>query len=413
MENINTVDANDPLIQVDDFMRFVFFPVGHGSCTLVSLPPEEPEGDRIYGAIDCRDATARPIYAYLSNPWFAGEVISKRPVFNLRFVALTHYHEDHLLGIDRLLGSDNSFMCNHFLCPFPPVGAVAIRSKDRPRIKKILSDIHKLAPPTNYLYIYQDCSGVYRPKDSHLKDIFKAIAIAPSSRAIQRMKEWDSLKKVTPSNVLSSAIRFQWGHCSIIIGGDVEEDEWMEIISDLESRDQARLLSANVALCSHHGGMGNPDDLWQRISRCSSFHKQRQETERRVSRTLIIVPCGSDREESPSIDSLRTFFNANSLVRCTSPAKTCLNLHVGEQPSCICDNNDIPEEPVELLPGEKPVRDGICDLPPFAKRSRNFYDFKKGSICVDIFPKRPPRIYYHNGIEIAEITERCSCVTKL
>lgn len=411
MVNISIADSNDTLRQVDDFMRFVFFPVGHGSCTLVSLPPEDTGGNRIYGVIDCRDATARPIQQYLSDPWFDGEVISKKSVFNLRFVMLTHYDEDHLLGIDHLLGKDHDFTFDHFLCPFPAPGAIAVRIADHPRKKKMLSDIRDLVPEDkqSFLEIRQDCSGVYRPKDNHLRKFFNAMAIAPSSKAMSGMKELKSLEKITPPNILSSAIRFQWGHCSVIIAGDVEDDEWGNIINDLKSRHEAYLLSANVALCSHHGGKGNPSDLWQRISRCSSFHKQGQETERRVSRTLIIVPCGSDREKSPSEDTLRTFFNVNSLVRCTSPAKICLSLHVGEQPSCISNNDDdMIEELIELPPGVELVPSRMLNLPHSVNIARSYSKFKKGSICVDIFPKRSPKIFYHNGIGVEEITETCS-----
>lgn len=417
MVDINTTDSREALRCVNEFMRFVFFPVGHGCCTLVSLPPEEPGGDRIYGVIDCRDATARPIQHYLSNPWFEGEVIHKRAFFKLRFVMLTHYDEDHFIGINHLLGKDDEFMFDHFFCPFPPPGAVAERIPERSRKKERLSEIQDLVPDDkqSFLYLRQDCSGVYHPQDNNLRNIFKAMAIAPSSQAMKSMKELKSLKEITLPNILSSAIRFQWGKCSVIIAGDVEEDEWEKIIDDLESRKEADLLSANIALCSHHGGEGNPDDLWQRISRCSSFHKQRRETERRVSRTLIVVPCGRYREQSPSKDTLRTFFNANSLVRCTSPAKTCLSLHEGEQPSCICDNNDdTREEPIELPPGVEPrPSSGIPVLPHAVNMARNYSKFKKRSICVDIFPERPPKIYFHNGTEATEITERCSCATKL
>jgi len=409
MEEIKA-DAN-----VDDFIRFIFFPVGHGSCTLVSLPPEKPGGARIYGVIDCHESSALPIREYLSNPWFNGEVVSKGTEFDLRFVALTHYHEDHFLGIDHLLGGNSSFRCKKFLSPFPSAGAVARRMKNG-SIKAMLSKIQKLAPkPPNFFKIYGDLSWIYEPNDSKLKDIFKATTIAPSNSSMEKMRELYDPKAITPFNFLSSAIRFQWERCSIIIGGDVEEKEWKKIIIDLKSTNQLHLLSANVALCSHHGGRGNPDILWQRISRCSSLHKQQcRETERRVSRTIIIVSCGNASKKSPSKKSLQTFFNANSLVRCTSPAKICLKLHKDKQPSCISDNDDdMSEELIELPPGVKLVPSGMPDFPPSVTMARNYSKFKKGSICVDIFRRRSPQIYFHNGTEAMEITERCSCVTKV
>ena len=416
--------SDDILREVNDFVRFVFFPVGHGSCTLVSFPPEEPGGDRIYGVIDCHNATARPISAYLSDPWFSSEIRPKGLAFNLRFVALTHYHEDHMLGIDTLLGNDSLFKHSHFLNPFPPVGEVARRKKDSPNVKKMLYNIEKLATKKWLMHIFRDCSWVYQPKDDHLKNVaFRAMAIAPSNRAINEMKEWHQ-KGLTPFNYLSAAFRFQWGDCSVIIGGDVggsdEKDEeikwneWEEIFSDLESTHQLKLLSANAALCPHHGGTGNSDILWQRISRCSSYHKSAREIEGRISRTITIVSCSSSRKGSPSVDSLRTFFNANSLVHCTSPTRTCLNLHTSEQPSCISDDyTGMTEKPIELPPGIKLAPNSMPDLPHFVRRSRNDHDFKKGSICVDIFPKRAPKIYFHNGREIVEMTERCSCAIKL
>ncbi|MBN1363545.1 MAG: hypothetical protein JW976_01935 [Syntrophaceae bacterium] len=414
MANINIVGREDVLRQMDEFMRFIFFPVGHGSCTLVSFPPEEPNGPRIYGVIDCHDRTARPIRAYLGDPWFDGEIVSGESTFRLRFVALTHYDQDHFLGIDYLLGKNRDFIFDHFLCPFPAAGAIADRIESHPRKKKILSDIQKLAPDPSFLQIYQDCTGMYRPRDNYLKDIFKAMAIAPSSKAMRSMKELRSLEEITPPNILSSAIRFQWGDCSVIIAGDVEEGEWRNIIGDLISRDQAYLLSANVALCSHHGGRGNPDELWQQISRCSFYHKRDRDTERRVCRTLVVIPCSSHRESCPSKDSLQTFFSATSLFHCTAPAKVCLDLHKGHQPSCVSDiGDDAGEDRIELLPGEQPIRDNMCDLPPFASKPKRNRDFKRGSICVDIFPKKAPNLYYHNGAKVVEIKERCSICAKL
>ena len=413
METNNATSDYGNLREVNDFIRFIFFPVGHGSCTLVSFPPELSEGDRIYGAIDCRDATARPIRLYLSDPWFDGEMKPSGTVYNLRFVALTHYHEDHLIGIDHLLGSDNSFSHKHFLSPFPVAGEVARRSKSKPNIKKILYQIQKLAPKPTIMKIYVDCSWLYQPKEDRLKDIFKGIAIAPPDEAFMRMRELHSQRNITPFNVLSSALRFQWGDCSVIIGGDVEDSEWQEIISDLRSKGQLHLLSSNLALCSHHGGNGNPDDLWQLISRCSSSHRQGHEAERRLSRTVIIVPCGSSREGSPSSSSLKTFFDANSLVHCTSPARACLGLHNGEPPSCTSYNDDLLEEQIELLPGEIAMDRSIPDLPPFVSRPVKDSNFRKGSICVDIYPKKSPRIIYHNGVTTAEINDICSCATKL
>jgi hypothetical protein len=47
--------------QIDDahFVRLVFFPVGHGNCTLVGLPALQPSGIRTYGVIDCSDSSAQ------------------------------------------------------------------------------------------------------------------------------------------------------------------------------------------------------------------------------------------------------------------------------------------------------------------------------------------------------------------
>jgi hypothetical protein len=415
MRRTRTVEADEALKLVDDFVRFVFFPVGHGSCTLVSFPPEEPGGNRVYGVIDCHDATARPIRAYLAKPWFARENISAGSAVDLRFVALTHYHEDHVLGINYLFGGDSPFRCRKFLCPFPPAGDVARRMKSHSLMKGMLTKIHRLSPkPVNFMKIYDNFSWVFQPTESRLRDIeFMASAIAPSNTAMARMKELRDPQKFTPFNLLSSAFRFQWGDCSVIISGDVEDDEWDEVLLDLESANQLDLLAANVALCSHHGGRGNPDALWQRISRCSSFHKPG--AGKRVSRTLIVVPCGSDRDKSPCLDSLRTFFNANALVRCTLPSKACQGLHAGGAPSCVIPDFTLSAgaEPVELLPGEKPSRVRRGGLPPIVGRARNALDFRKGSICVDVFPKRAPRVSRHDGLGEALIVDRCSCAAKL
>ena len=399
MEATAAIGSDDDLKGVDEFVRFVFFPVGHGSCTLVSLPPEEPGGDRIYGVIDCKDSTARPIRAYLSEPWFEQEPAPKAPLFTLRFVVLTHYHLDHFLGLDHLLGQDGSFRYQHFLCPFPPAGVVAQRKERNPLIQNRLNNIQRLAPKCEFLKINTSCDGVYRPR----QHLFDMRAIAPPNSAIARMREWTSLDDVTPANILSSAIRFQWGDCSAVIAGDVEEEEWEEILSDFESKQLRLLMSVNVALSSHHGGDGNPDRLWQRISRCSDLHKQARETDLRASPTLAVISCGSSRTGSPSSDSLQTIFRANSLVRCTSLPRVCFDRYAGAQPASPRRIG----RPLELPPGAEPRRTQRPDLPPsFINHPK---DFKAGSVCADLFPKRPPRFCYHNGTQAEPITKGCSC----
>jgi hypothetical protein len=374
------------------FMRFVFFPVGHGSCTLVSLPPEDPGGQRIYGVIDCRHAYARPVEEYIRSPWFPGETPVNTPRIALKFVILTHYHRDHYLGIDRLLGEDGRFSCELFLHPFPPPGVIArrrdISPDDRDRLNRIEANAHNRAP----LHSNTTYDWVYKPKGAGFRDSRLSIrGLAPSCNTLDQMDFFEKMADAAHANDLSSALRFQFGRCAVVFGGDVEEREWSEIIIELKGRGELGLLAANLCLSPHHGGRGNSFELWERISRCSPWHKRNlpsNRNDRRRSRTLAIISCGGRDPNSPSESMIRTLLQTCSTVCCIEPGRCCID-HCGyPDASWPC------RQPASR---EGPSFEEFARTRRLPKTARPHRDYRAGSICVDIYDSKKPQWYRHDG----------------
>ena len=374
------------------FLRFVFFPVGHGSCTLISLPPEKVGEKRVYGVVDSKHPYARPVIEYMRNPWFPFERPVEASPIPLRFVILTHYHRDHYLGVDHLVGHNGTFSCELFLHPFPPPGAVArrrdVNPKDRERLDRIQANVRNYRP----LHLHTRYDGFHRPKATGVEDpTFSVRGLAPCGNTLANMKVWERIADATCANLVSSAVRLQFGRCAVLFGGDVEEREWYGIIEELTAANEIGLLAANLSLAPHHGGTGNAPELWEKVSRCSHWHSRRAPSiakNRRVSQTLAIISCGGGHPTSPSQSTIKVLLENHSTICCTEPSKCCLERFGSPDASWPCSR---------LAGQEDPFFQGFVTKYRLPKTAKPRTDYRTGSICVDIHAGRRPQWYRHDG----------------
>jgi hypothetical protein len=333
-------------------------------------------------------------------PWFPYETApSAISVLELDFVLLTHYDEDHYLGVDRLLGCDPQFSCKRFFCPFPPPAVVAKRKTDNPRLRQKLDNIQTSIDFPDYV-IFGSNYELLPPAAGGQCAIR---GIAPSSRTLTDMKEWRSTTDVTAANIMSCAITLRFGKCVAFFGGDVEEREWGQILRDMRRNECANMLQSNVALAPHHGGSGNPDDLWHCISRVSRSPEKSKSEERRRLRTLAIISCGG-RRGSPALTTLDTIGNKNAAIHCTQLNYECVQHYSANKREPACAFKSVPPVPEGALHPQI-IKSRYAKTAPtlFAQGAR---DYSVGSICVDLFKESAPRIFIHNGADAIPISSK-------
>jgi len=219
----------------EDFVRFVFFPVGRGACTLVSVYPLLPTGPRRYAVIDSNQSDVHSVVDYLRSPWFENEHIDIDPAtgrYHLHFATLTHYDWDHFNGMDILLGGPTYasvgrriFKTNVFLYPVVPPAAVARRKYSPAGVQyRQLTEIDNLVfeplrrtrkngdhPLPRVLAFDATYESLFSPPGTLRDSELTVRALAPSAHAVSEMKEWRSLEDVTSANLVSGALRIQYG----------------------------------------------------------------------------------------------------------------------------------------------------------------------------------------------------------
>jgi len=267
----------------ESFIRAIFFSVGKGSCTLLSFPPGRTGGFRRYAVVDCNQSDARIVREYLKKLWFKKEQVDTQNQFFLHFVALTHYHKDHFNGINVLLGgrrfikeSDIPFKTQYFLYPIlPPIPVAAKRKYKREslsyrqlmEINDIMFEPKKMGIENRPLRRHFAFDATYNFLLSSQGDPpvpkLNISCLAPSTYTTDKLTNisLENFEKLDESNIVSGALRIQYGKSVLILGGDVEDDEWKAIRSDYENIPVSRVkeLGGGFVLVPHHGGKGNTE----------------------------------------------------------------------------------------------------------------------------------------------------------
>ena len=394
------------------FVRFVFFPVGRGSCTLVSFPPEREGSPRRYGVVDCNQSDARSVKDYLQHPFFPDEPPPEDPT-RLRFVALTHYDYDHFNGVDVLVGGGGSpFRPDYFFYPLWPPAAVRrkypnVSSLPRRQLTEIdrvvfeprRNGTYDRSPKPRSLNFDASYEGILFPDEPLVAGSpLRIRALAPSSRAVNPRDH--SLAAATDANFSSAALRIQFGKSVVILAGDVQEDEWHQVRADYEYQDGGRPrlgdLAAGVMLVPHHGGRGNPELLWEVSSRKSAFHQQKLKYyERRLvcerDSTLAVISCGKGDNNLPSRDTLDRLKRHRAAIRCTTPNQVCreLSAECNRPIPCVAQLEE-KNAPSRVLPKALTPR----DAPSLHSQIRLGWSETKAAVCVDIFPSGKRRYHF-------------------
>lgn len=215
-------------------LELYFFNVGHGDSIAIKFPNNE------WGVIDCnrnRDEKDPSVLKFLKS----------NNVTCIKFIAVTHYHEDHFKGIDVIADyfGDNigtillpTYRCNSKL------GQNNLNSLNR-ALKKIL-----LPNKSNKLKVIEDGNNFFvgnieikllNPNMDIVKECFT-----------RYLSDNESLI----FNKESIVLFFRYAGKKILLTGDVTSDVWKDILK--ENKD----IAADILKISHHGSIeNNPSNL--------------------------------------------------------------------------------------------------------------------------------------------------------
>ena len=382
----------------NEFVRLFFFNVGHGASTLISMPPAKTGSERRYGVVDCKDLPGISfVEKYLLSPPFKDEPACEKP-FVLEFVALTHFDTDHFTGMSRLLGGPGSpFTVRRFLGPpCYPIKVANTKYKPRGARYQELYAIHELA--------YEPTRRAVRLGKAPILDIFllnqrydwfrdiniEIMGLAPVADAV--IDEKTLARGGNPSSG-ALRLRFKTKHVQIL-GGDVEKEDWEEIQQRLNGNPQD-LLKANSIGVPHHGGRGNPREVWDRFSRRMQKDVWMDKWKLRKP-SEAVVSCGIN-DPFTRRESYKIFLQTKCIISCTNPSKFCKELlaRQNSKPPCISINDKkIVIDPLEKFRcAESITRDVEENLKPYAAPPQDVFD---GCISVTLREKRRPKVKYFN-----------------
>lgn len=309
--------------------------VGQGACVLFEVPGDPP----CFGIIDCcireRNQDFRPAVLEHLNEEQA-----------LRFIVLTHPDTDHILGASQVIESRLGVQAPCALYE-GPVTSMEIEGVNRhlgygdnlamSEIKS-LSD-HIMAREVDYHRIEpwehpegQLCPGLwYRalapsktdwlrytkkmlrrrrlasPRTEEERDIAKLHERIPKKPSANQISL--GLLLVYAPSLIGRTAGVPESGARILIGGDVEEGAWRRP----EVAEQLKKVC--FVAVPHHGGLGNPPELWSALSASGN-------------RPFVAISCGDFKEQPvsynhPAQKTLDILIDSNVKINCTNLGRRC------------------------------------------------------------------------------------------
>ncbi len=210
--------------------------VGHGDTIAIKFPNNQ------WGVIDCnRNAgeTEPNILKFLTGVG----------VKELEFVCITHPHDDHFKGIDRLI--------EHYRDTIKAVWLYGIRIGSKAEQNENLSLYKAL----------KICANIKRQRQENIVKVLKRgqvfsideveINILNPTDKILEDLSLSSYDTDQPYNNSSVIMHLKYKDRIILLGADATVDNWNEVIDVFTDLKQKNKLLSNVLKVSHHGSIDN------------------------------------------------------------------------------------------------------------------------------------------------------------
>lgn len=251
-----------------------------GESIVLKLP------DGRWGVVDCcsesiSDANANPTTRFLRG----------RGVDKLFFVCLTHPHDDHFLGMSKLIEEFEPEEFWRFGCLghehiVKLLTYHAIKAKKTPENKELSSSSEELNAVFDVVFdrvvnkrVMSGCRAnsrtVLHPSRPGSRATYTIECLSPTLPQTERYERAivncigpdNQIAKTLPRsrhNDISLVLKITYGKTKIILGGDLEKPGWEDVVKETG----ATRLSALAVKVSHHGSEnGYCDGLWGHFSR--------------------------------------------------------------------------------------------------------------------------------------------------
>ena len=254
---------------------------GKGESIVLKLP------DGQWGVVDCHSESVTDPDA---NP--TTQFLRSRGVKTLLFVCLTHPHDDHFLGMVKLI---EEFQPREFwrFGALSPVHIKSLLKYNELRAKKAsarkqeeltrsateLFELFRIAREAANRRTMRVCRlGSRMPLYPLLMDppqTYHIECVSPTGRQVERY-EGAVLDCIAPDNTIakklprsqhndiSVVLKIVYGKTQIILGGDLEKGGWEDVVAEYGGAN----LKASAVKVSHHGSEnGYCDGLWDSFAR--------------------------------------------------------------------------------------------------------------------------------------------------
>jgi beta-lactamase superfamily II metal-dependent hydrolase len=242
--------------------------------------------DDRWGVVDCysestADSGANPTVRFLRG----------RGVESLFFVCLTHPHDDHYLGMSKLIEEFEPeefwrFGClghEHVLKLLRYQELRARKAPEDEELSRSSQELNAVFDAVVERAVNRRTMRVCRansqtnpyPKRSEPEGTYKIECLSPTGRQVERYERAivscigpdGEIARVLPHsqhNDISLVLRITYGKTKVILGGDLETFGWQEVVEETGEPN----LSACAVKVSHHGSeTGYCERLWEHFSR--------------------------------------------------------------------------------------------------------------------------------------------------
>lgn len=253
--------------------------VGEGESIVLKLP------DGKWGVVDCY---ARSLSDRATNPTLA--FLQQHGAAELEFLCLTHPHDDHFRGMSHILNAypiryfwrfggmsakDLNRLVEYFVVQAEQ-GGEPTENENADELRCILSLVEKKRRARKRgirqkrAHTGQQLYPV--PVDPNAE--FQVWSLAPSGDQVARYEnqlkhcftESGRIKRQlahSRHNIVSVALGIIFGNTRVVLGGDVEEAGWRDVIREWG----AQALASQAVKASHHGSTnGYCDGLWKHFA---------------------------------------------------------------------------------------------------------------------------------------------------
>ncbi len=220
-----------------------FFNVGHGDSILIKLP------DNTWGIVDCNKDLNQEEPNVL-------KFLKGINVTELRFLCLTHPHDDHLNGLDKIIEHYQENIGQFFTYDIRVYKESENNSNEN--LHKFLMKLHSLLMKMRKQGIHKGFVKKLRSGQVPiLLDDVEIEVLNPSEILMDLVFTGSIIKKESDYNKVSIVLRLKYRGINIILGADATESNWNEIITIEKTNKTGRLLQSNILKVSHHGSKHN------------------------------------------------------------------------------------------------------------------------------------------------------------